>query len=68
VDGRNAVVKPDANNNYKPLKEYKSSVKRIDGVITAVMAVGRSRRRGTAEKPRPLKESWRFSEKDYTGV
>jgi phage terminase large subunit-like protein len=39
----NAVVKPDANNNYKPLKEYKSSTKRIDGVITAVMAIERCR-------------------------
>jgi phage terminase large subunit-like protein len=39
----NAVIKPDANNNYKPLKEYKSSTKRIDGVITAVMAIERCR-------------------------
>jgi phage terminase large subunit-like protein len=37
----NAVIKPDVNNNYKPLKEGKSSTKRIDGVITAVMAVNR---------------------------
>jgi phage terminase large subunit-like protein len=37
----NAVIKPDANNNYKPLKEYKSSTKRIDGVITSVMSIDR---------------------------
>ena len=37
----NAVIKPDANNNYKPLKEYKSSTKRIDGVITSIMAIDR---------------------------
>ena len=37
----NAVVKPDANNNYKPLKEYKSSTKRIDGVITSIMVIDR---------------------------
>jgi phage terminase large subunit-like protein len=38
----NAVVKPDANNNYKPLKEYKSSTKRIDGVITSIMSIDRA--------------------------
>jgi phage terminase large subunit-like protein len=38
----NAVVKPDANNNYKPLKEYKSSTKRIDGVVTSIMAIDRA--------------------------
>jgi phage terminase large subunit-like protein len=37
----NVVVKPDANNNYKPLKEYKSSTKRIDGCITSIMAIDR---------------------------
>jgi phage terminase large subunit-like protein len=37
----NAVVRPDVNNNYKPLKEYHSSCKRIDGVITSIMAVDR---------------------------
>jgi phage terminase large subunit-like protein len=37
----NAVVRPDANNNYKPLKEYHSSCKRIDGVITSIMAIDR---------------------------
>jgi phage terminase large subunit-like protein len=37
----NAVIKPDANNNYKPLKEYKSSTKRIDGVITSIMSIDR---------------------------
>jgi phage terminase large subunit-like protein len=37
----NAVIKPDANQNYKPLKEYKSSTKRIDSVITSIMALSR---------------------------
>jgi phage terminase large subunit-like protein len=37
----NAVIKPDANNNYKPLKEYRSSTKRIDGVISSIMAIAR---------------------------
>jgi phage terminase large subunit-like protein len=39
----NALIKPDVNNNYKPVKEYKSSTKRIDGVITSIMAVDRGR-------------------------
>ncbi|MDR3170313.1 MAG: terminase large subunit [Treponema sp.] len=37
----NAVIKPDGNNNYKPVKEYNSSTKRIDAVITSIMAVDR---------------------------
>jgi phage terminase large subunit-like protein len=37
----NAVVKVDVNGNYKPLKEYKSSTKRIDGVITSIMSINR---------------------------
>jgi len=47
----NAVVKPDANNNYKPLKEYKSSTKRIDGVITSIMAVDRCNANKDAKPP-----------------
>jgi phage terminase large subunit-like protein len=39
----NAVVRPDVNNNYKPLKEYRSSTKRIDGVVTSIMALDRYR-------------------------
>jgi phage terminase large subunit-like protein len=39
----NAVVHPDVNGNYKPLKEYKSSTKRIDGVITSIVAIDRCR-------------------------
>jgi hypothetical protein len=35
-------VKPDVNNNYKPLKEYKSSTKRIDAVISSIMAIDRA--------------------------
>jgi phage terminase large subunit-like protein len=37
----NAVIRPDANNNYKPLKGYKSSTNRIDGVITSIMSLNR---------------------------
>jgi phage terminase large subunit-like protein len=37
----NAVVKPDVNGNYKLLKEYKSSTKRIDSAITSIMALDR---------------------------
>jgi phage terminase large subunit-like protein len=39
----NAAIKIDVNGNYKPLKEYKSSTKRIDGVITSIMALDRCR-------------------------
>lgn len=35
---QNVMIKPDVNNNYKPLKEYKASTKRIDGIITSIMA------------------------------
>jgi phage terminase large subunit-like protein len=38
----NAVIKTDVNGNYKPLKTYKSSTKRIDGVITSIMALDRA--------------------------
>lgn len=34
----NAEIRPDANGNYKPMKPSKSSTKRIDGVITSIMA------------------------------
>lgn len=44
----NAVIKPDVNGNFKPLKEYKSSTKRIDGVITSIMATDRCRANGGA--------------------
>ena len=37
----NAAIKVDANGNYKPLKEYKSSRKKIDGVITSIMSIDR---------------------------
>ena len=39
----NAVIKPDVNNNYKPLKEGKSSTARIDGVVSSIMALSRCR-------------------------
>jgi phage terminase large subunit-like protein len=38
----NSVIKVDTNGNYKPLKEYKSSTKRIDSVITSIMAIDRA--------------------------
>lgn len=34
----NTIVKPDPNGNYKPLKPSRTSTKRIDGVVTAIMA------------------------------
>ena len=37
----NAVIKPDVNGNYKPLKQYKSSTQRIDSVITSIMSLDR---------------------------
>jgi phage terminase large subunit-like protein len=37
----NAIIKPDVNGNYKPLKTYKSSTARIDGVITSIMSFDR---------------------------
>jgi phage terminase large subunit-like protein len=37
----NSVIKPDINNNYKVIKEYKSSTKKVDGVITSIMALDR---------------------------
>jgi phage terminase large subunit-like protein len=38
----NATIKIDVNGNYKPLKEYKSSTKRIDGIITSIMSIDRA--------------------------
>ncbi|MDR2821725.1 MAG: terminase large subunit [Mycoplasmataceae bacterium] len=38
----NVQIKPDVNQNYKPLKDYKSSTKRIDGIITSIMALDRT--------------------------
>jgi phage terminase large subunit-like protein len=35
----NATIKTDVNGNYKPLKENRNSRNRIDGVISAIMAV-----------------------------
>jgi len=60
----NAVVKVDVNGNYKPLKIYKSSTKRIDGVISGIMALDRcqanngktAKKKGTVEELR-----WLFS-------
>lgn len=38
---QNVRIKPDTNNNYKPMKDYKASTKRIDGIITSIMALDR---------------------------
>lgn len=38
----NATIKPDPNGNYKPMKPTKDSVKKIDGVIVAIMAHNRA--------------------------
>jgi phage terminase large subunit-like protein len=38
----NVQIKPDVNGNYKPLKDYKSSTGRIDGVITMIMSLDRA--------------------------
>ena len=38
----NATIKPDSNGNYKPLKPGKDSVKKVDGVVVAVMALARA--------------------------
>lgn len=35
----NATVKTDANNNYKPVKPPFGDIKKIDGIVTAVMAL-----------------------------
>jgi len=43
---QNATIKPDANGNYKPIKPGKDSLKKIDGVIVAVMARARAIRSG----------------------
>jgi len=58
----NAVIKIDVNGNYKPLKEYKSSTKKIDGVISSIMSIDRcqanngnaSNKKGTVEQLRWL--------------
>lgn len=36
----NTIVKPDANDNYKPLKKSRNSCQRIDGVVSSIMAYG----------------------------
>jgi phage terminase large subunit-like protein len=38
----NVVIRPDINGNYKPMKELKSSTKRIDGIITSIIALDRA--------------------------
>jgi phage terminase large subunit-like protein len=37
----NVSIKPDSNGNYKPMKDFKSSNKKIDGVITSVISLDR---------------------------
>jgi phage terminase large subunit-like protein len=38
----NAVVQPDVNNNYKPLKQKNNPGARIDGIITAIISLDRA--------------------------
>jgi phage terminase large subunit-like protein len=38
----NAVVQPDVNNNYKPLKQKNNPGARIDGIITAIISMDRA--------------------------
>lgn len=49
----NATIKPDTSGNYKPMKPRKDSIKKIDGIVTAVMAFWRASaadsRTGTGE-------------------
>jgi phage terminase large subunit-like protein len=35
----NTLVKADSNDNYRPLKDYRSSTSRIDGVISSILAL-----------------------------
>jgi phage terminase large subunit-like protein len=37
----NVAIKPNENGDYRPLKNFKSSHNRIDGVITSIMALNR---------------------------
>jgi phage terminase large subunit-like protein len=37
----NVAIKVDPNGNYKPLKDFKSSTRRIDGVITSIISLNR---------------------------
>jgi phage terminase large subunit-like protein len=37
----NAAIKPDSNGNYKPMKDFKSHNKKIDGVITSIISLDR---------------------------
>lgn len=43
----NVKIKPDPNGNYKPLKDYKASNQRIDGVISSIMATSRAKANST---------------------
>ena len=47
----NVIVKPDVNGNIKPMKKYKSSTAKIDGVISSIMAFSRCIANIHAEKP-----------------
>jgi phage terminase large subunit-like protein len=37
----NAVIQPNVNGDYKPLKKNKASTERIDGVVSSIMAIER---------------------------
>ena len=50
----NVEVRPDANGNYKPLKKSKGSTGRIDGVISAIMALGVAESEEFADRASPV--------------
>ena len=50
----NVEVRPDANGNYKPLKKSRSSTARIDGVISAIMALGVAESEEFADRATPV--------------
>lgn len=52
----NVIVKPDVNNNIKPMKKYKSSTAKIDGVISSIMAFSRCIAGMHSEKPATIKD------------
>ena len=52
----NVIVKPDVNNNIKPMKKYKSSTAKIDGVISSIMAFSRCIAGMHSEKPATIED------------
>src|SRR5574344_1020285 len=54
----NVKINPDSNGNYKPEKENKSSNKKIDGVISSLMAFSRCK----ANSDKPVEKTQTFGE------